>query len=67
MIRHSLNYFLAQLVQEQPMRFDKELVIKAIQCLNSDEFHKRLRTGFNVLLEVAITIIIVMKPIKETS
>ena len=46
MLRHSLNYFLAQLAAEKPMRFSKEILVKAIQYLNSLDFHKRLRIGF---------------------
>ena len=45
MIRHSLNYFLAQLAKERPMRFDNEKLGEAIQYLNSLDFHKRLRIG----------------------
>ena len=45
MIRHSLNYFLAQLAKEQPTRFDNDALVKAIQFLNSLDFHKRLRIG----------------------
>ena len=45
MIRHSLNYFLAQLAKKQPTRFDNDVLVKAIQYLNSLDFHKRLRIG----------------------
>ena len=45
MIRHSLNYFLAQLAKERPMRFDNEILGEAIQYLNSLDFHKKLRIG----------------------
>ena len=46
MLRHSLNYFLGELAKEQPSRFDRDVLIKALQYLNSDDFHKRLRNGF---------------------
>ena len=45
MIRHSLNYFLAQLAKEQPARFEQDVLVEAIQFLNSLDFHKRLRIG----------------------
>ena len=45
MIRHSLNYFLAQLAKERPMRIDNEILGETIQFLNSLEFHKKLRNG----------------------
>ena len=46
MIRHSLNYFLAQLANQQPPRFENDLLVKAIEYLNSLDFHKRLRIGW---------------------
>ena len=51
MIRHSLNYFLAQLGNEQPSRFNKDILLKATQYLNDEnnDFHKRLRTGYSSL------------------
>ena len=51
MIRHSLNYFLAQLANEQPSRFNKDILLKATQYLNDEknDFHKRLRTGYRSL------------------
>ena len=47
MIRHSLNYFLGQLAKERPMRFDMDILVMAIQHLNSTDFHKKLRRGFS--------------------
>ena len=46
MVRHSLNYFLWRLARERPRRFDNEIIVEAIQYLNSCGFHRRLRTGF---------------------
>ena len=48
MIRHSLNYFLWRLARESPRRFDNDIIVAAIQYLNSEDndFHRRLRTGF---------------------
>ena len=45
MIRHSVNYFLDQLAKERPLRFDRDMLSKAIDSLNSLDFHKRLRLG----------------------
>ena len=49
MLRHSLNYFLRQLARERPMRYDNEKIGKALQYLNGDDFHKRLRNRFQDL------------------
>ena len=46
MIRHSLNYFLLDLKRKKLHRFGMEVLGKAIQFLNSLDFHKRLRVGF---------------------
>ena len=46
MIRHSLNYFLLDLKRKKLHRFGMEVLGKAIQYLNSLDFHKRLRVGF---------------------
>ena len=48
MMRHSLNYFLRQLAQERPMRYDNDKIGKALQFLNGDEFHRRLRIDLNL-------------------
>ena len=50
MIRHSLNYYLGQLAKEQPLRFDRNILVMAIQHLNSTDFHKKLRRSFSIFL-----------------
>ena len=69
MLRHSLNHFLGQLAQKQPIRFDNDSLIKAIQYLNSLDFHKRLRTGFlHFRLELEKNVSKILKETrKETS
>ena len=46
MLRHSLNSFLWKLTRKITSRFDNRKVGEAIQYLNSLDFHKRLRAGF---------------------
>ena len=47
MIRHSLNYFLLELKKTKLNEFGMETLGKAIQYLNSSDFHKRLRIGLH--------------------
>ena len=54
MIRHSLNYFLAQLAKERPMRFDNEILGQTIQFLNSLDFHKKLRNGYKANISIFV-------------
>ena len=46
MIRHSLNQFLLQLKHKKEPGFDMAIFGRAIQYLNSLDFHKRLRISF---------------------
>ena len=46
MIRHSLNYFLAQLSKKQSMRSEKDIIAKAINYLKNEDFYKRFRIGY---------------------
>ena len=43
MLRHSLNYFVRQLARKKSIKYD---ICDALQFLNGNNFHKRLRIGF---------------------